>query len=118
MIILENITIFERTMYEQLLHNSRKRSFPMYVHPDFPIKANTLTPKFQHYFINEINKLQKEIFPDNEIKHLPISPGGELTVLSLVLSAFLNIANTIHKETSDYNFGVQNEQFLLTFHRK
>jgi hypothetical protein len=118
MIILKNITFLEQTMYEQLLHNSHKRSFPMYVHPNFPIKANTLTPTFQYHFINEINKLQKEIFPYNEIKHLPISPGGELTVLSLVLSAFLNIANFIHKETSNNNFVVQNEQFLLTFHRK
>jgi len=90
----------------------------IYVAPEFPIKATELPPKFLYMYNKEIAALQKEIFPDHEIKHLPISPGGELTVLSLVLSAFLNIANTVHEETGDDNFGIQNGQFQLNFHRK
>ena len=104
--------------FHRLFNDPILRSGPMYVAPEFPIKANELPPKFLYLYNKEISKLQKEIFPDHEIKHLPISPGGELTVLSLVLSAFLNIAYTIYDEKGDDNFGIQNEQFQLNFHRK
>ena len=104
--------------YQELLQHKIEKELEMYINPEFPIKANTLPKKFQLLFIEEIDQLQKEIFPNHEIKHLPISPGGELTILSLVLSAFSGVLNTAQEKTKHDHFFVENEQFRLTFHRK
>ncbi len=84
---------------------------------NFPIRAYTCDQEFLHHFKNEISHLQKLIYPQHRIKELPISPGGELTILNLVLSSLSYILDLLPKEPCD-SLSIENDQFRLIFHRK
>lgn len=104
--------------FHRLFNDPILRSGPMYVSPKFRIKANELSPTFLYHYEKEIHSIQKKVFPDHQIKYLPISPGGELTVLSIVLSSFANIVDTIQDEFEHDLFSIESDRFRLTFRLK
>jgi hypothetical protein len=84
---------------------------------DFPIRADSCDLQFLFYYTEEIQNIQKLMYPQTPVKYLPISPGGELTALNLTLSALSHISDLIPDEICDH-LSIENEQFRLIFYRK
>ena len=84
---------------------------------DFSIRADTCDLEFLFNFTDELQHIQKTMYPNFDNKHLPIRPGNGLTVLNLVLSTLSNILDTLPPETHDH-LSIENEQFRLIFYRK
>jgi len=84
---------------------------------DFPIRADDLDLEFLFNFSDELQHIQKTMYPDFENKHLPIRPGNGLTVFNLVLSTLSNLLDTLAPETHDH-LSIENEQFRLIFYHK
>ena len=103
--------------YKTLSNTETRDVNKMFPLPDYPIRADNLDKETLELFRDEVLHLQKQIFPDHSVKHLPIFPGGEVVVLNLILSALGNLAELIPDEINE-PLNIENEQFRLIFYRK
>ncbi|MCK5614479.1 hypothetical protein KAR91_72110 [Candidatus Pacearchaeota archaeon] len=97
-----------------LAEGSHKRSTEMSEPADFPIRLKGVPNHIIVDLCRNLHEIQKEMFPDLPVKHVPIAPGTEQAAIQLVLSAILRLPSTIPHQTP-HSIGFGNERFWLTF---
>ncbi len=116
----ENITFFyEDTeitpeQFARLFNDPIARRTKMSEPLDYPIKLEGIPPHVILDLKRNLHEIQKEMFPNTPVKHIPIPPGTEQATIHLVLSAILRLPSTIPHQTP-HSIGFGNEQFWLTF---